>query len=142
MGTAFRLLREALPSRWKLLLLSLLCMVGVAGFTAALAYSTRLIVNDVFVAEDTSAAISVALLIMGVAIGKSAFQYANGVLSVLFQRSVGAAYQKFVFEKVLQKDVWHFIGKHASQQMNLVRIYGNACADVVVNISNKLLTEA
>ena len=141
MRTIRHLLREALPSRWKLLVLSILCMVCVAGFTAALAYSTRLIVNDVFVAEDASAAIYVALLIVGVTLGKSAFQYANGVISVMFQRSVAAAYQKMVFEKVLQKDVRHFIGRHAATQMNQVRLYGNACADVVVNISNRLLTE-
>ena len=140
--TAKHLLREAIPPRWKLLLLSIFCMAGVAGFTAALAYSTRLIVNDVFVAEDTSAAISVAFLILGVSIGKSAFQYANGVISVMFHRSVAASYQKMVFQKVLEKDVWHFLGKHASAQMNQVRLFGNASAEVIVNLSNKLLTEA
>ena len=141
-ATARYLLREAVPPRWKLLLLSIFCMAGVAGFTAALAYSTRLIVNDVFVAEDTSAAINVALLIIGVSIGKSAFQYGNGVISVLFHRSVASAYQKMIFKKVLEKDVWHFLGKHASAQMNQVRLFGNASAEVVVNLSNKLLTEA
>lgn len=141
-ATARYLLREAVPPRWKLLLLSIFCMAGVAGFTAALAYSTRLIVNDVFVAEDTSAAINVALLIIGVSIGKSAFQYGNGVISVLFHRSVASAYQKMIFKKVLEKDVWHFLGKHASAQMNQVRLFGNASAEVIVNLSNKLLTEA
>ena len=141
MQTITHLLREALPSRWKLLALSIFCMVGVAGFTAALAYSTRLIVNDVFVASDATAAIQVALLILGVTIGKSAFQYANDVISVIFQRSVASAYQKMVFEKLLHKEVRHFIGEHASVQMNKVRIYGDACANVVVNVSNKLLTE-
>lgn len=140
-NTAKYLLREAIPPRWKLLALSLICMVGVAGFTAALAYSTKLIVNDVFVAEDTSAAIRVAVIVIFVSVGKSAFQYANGVITVMFQRSVASSYQKLVFERVLEKDVWHFLGKHASTQMNQVRLYGSACADVVVNISNRFLTE-
>lgn len=141
MQTIKHLLRETMPSRWKLLVLSIFCMAGVAGFTAALAYSTRLVVNDVFVANDASAAFQVALLILGVTIGKSAFQYANDVISVIFQRSVASAYQKMVFEKLLHKEVRHFIGEHASVQMNKVRLYGDACANVVVNVSNKLLTE-
>ncbi len=141
-GVIKYLLKDALPSRWKLLALSILCMAGVAGFTAALAYSTRLIVNDVFVAEDAAAAVQVALLIVGVSIGKSGFQYANDVISVMFQRSVASAYQKMIFEKLIHKDVWHFIGEHASVQMNKVRLWGDACANVVVNVSNRLFTEA
>ncbi|WP_299147094.1 ATP-binding cassette domain-containing protein [uncultured Tateyamaria sp.] len=42
-ATGIRLIREAQPPRWKLYALSIICMHGVAGFTGALAYSTRLI---------------------------------------------------------------------------------------------------
>lgn len=141
-ATAVRLLKEALPPRWKLYLLSIVCMIGVAGFTGALAYSTRLIVNDVFVAEDAGAAIRVALLVVGVALGKSIFQYANSVISVVFNRSVGAHYQRLLFEKMLSMDVWHFAGEHASGQMSRVRLYGQACGTSVVNISIKTLGDA
>lgn len=138
---ARRLLREAVPPRLKLLLLSILCMIGVAGFTAALAYSTRLIVNDVFVASDTSAALGVAALVVVVTFFKSLFSYANGVVSVVFTRSVSAAYQKRIFENVLRKDMWHFIGKHSATLMAQVKLFGSSCGTVVVNLSNKLMTE-
>ena len=39
-------------------------MVGVSVFTAALAYTTKLIVNDVFVAKDAGAAIEVAIIVI------------------------------------------------------------------------------
>lgn len=138
---ARRLLREAVPPRLKLLSLSILCMIGVAGFTAALAYSTRLIVNDVFVASDTSAALGVAALVVVVTFFKSLFTYANGVVSVVFTRSVSAAYQKRIFENVLRKDMWHFIGKHSATLMAQVKLFGTACGTVVVNLANKLMTE-
>jgi len=137
-----RLLREAVPPRIKLLALSILCMVGVAGFTAALAYSTRLIVNDVFVASDTSAALGVAALVIVVTFFKSLFTYANGVVSVVFTRSVSASYQKRIFENVLRKDMWHFIGKHSATLMAQVRLFGSSSGTVVVNMTNKLMTEA
>lgn len=138
---ARRLLREAVPPRLKLLSLSILCMIGVAGFTAALAYSTRLIVNDVFVASDTSAALGVAALVVVVTFFKSLFTYANGVVSVVFTRSVSAAYQKRIFENVLRKDMWHFIGKHSATLMAQVKLFGTSCGTVVVNMANKLMTE-
>jgi ABC-type multidrug transport system fused ATPase/permease subunit len=138
---ARRLLREAVPPRIKLLSLSIFCMIGVAGFTAALAYSTRLIVNDVFVASDTSAALGVAALVVVVTFFKSLFTYANGVVSVVFTRSVSAAYQKRIFENVLRKDMWHFIGKHSATLMAQVKLFGTSCGTVVVNMANKLMTE-
>jgi ATP-binding cassette, subfamily B, bacterial MsbA len=137
--TAWRILREVLPARWKLFALSLICMLGVAGFTAALAYSTRLIVNDIFVASDASAAIGVAFLVMGIAIAKSAFNYANSVISVMFNRSVSSSYQKRIFRKTVRNDVSHFSGQHASQQMSQIKLFGSACGATVVGISNQLL---
>ena len=136
-----RLLREAMPPRWKLYGLSLVCMVGVAAFTAGLAYSTRLIVNDVFVAEDASAAIYVALLVIGVTVGKSAFQYANAIVSTLFKRSVVASYQKDVFRHMVGKDTRFFMGKHASMQMAQVKLFGSASGKVVVGMTNTMLMD-
>ncbi|WP_133175947.1 ABC transporter ATP-binding protein [Yoonia sediminilitoris] len=119
---------------------SLFCMVGVAVFTAGLAYSTRLIVNEVFVANDASAAIGVALLVVGVTLGKSTFDYLNSVISVMFMRSVSANYQKRVFRSIMAKDVRHFGDQHAANQMAQVRLFGEACGTTVIGISNKLLT--
>lgn len=140
-ATARRLLCEALPPRWKLYALSLICMISVAGLTAALAHSTRLIVNDVFVAGDASAAVGVALMVMAIALAKSIFQYANAVIAVMFRRSVATAYQKLMFRKILVKDVWHFVGKHAANLMVQVRLFGDACGKVVVGITNSILTD-
>ena len=140
-ATAKRLLREAVPARWKLLVLSLICMVGAAGFTGALAYSTRLIVNDIFVADDASAAVGVAMLVIAVSFGKSFFQYANSVIGVLFDRSVGADYQKKMFEHILKQDVSHFSGEYAVNHMAKIKIFGTACGKTVVNVCNKLSTD-
>lgn len=136
-----RLLKEAVPSRWKMVLLSMVCMIGVAGSTAGLAYSTRLIVNDVFVAEDTNFAIYVAILVIAISIAKSVFTYANGIISVVFSRSISASYQKALYQAVLMKNMWHFIGKHSANQMAQIKRFGSASGGVVVSLVNKLLTE-
>lgn len=140
--TAVRLLKEALPRHWKLFALSLVCMVGVAGFTAALAYTTQLIVNDVFVANDASAAIGVAFLVMGVSVAKAGFDYANSVIAVLFNRSIASRYQKYVFHATVTKDIWHFAGQQPATQMAQIMLFGNASGKAVTAICNRLLTDS
>jgi ATP-binding cassette, subfamily B, bacterial MsbA len=140
-SVARRLLREALPSRWTLYVLSLFLMVGVAASTGALAYSTKLIVNDVFVAADASAAYRVAGLVVLVALLKSVFQYFNAVIQTLFNRSISADYQRRVFREFLLKDVRHFEREHASGQMARVRLFGQASGTTVVNLASKLPSE-
>ncbi len=138
---AARLLREAVPPRWRLYAVSLLCMVGVAGFTAAFAWSTKLIVNDVFVAGDAVAAYGIAALVVGLAFAKAGSDYANSIVGVIFARSVSASYQKQVFAAFLDKDVWHFLGTPGAKHMADVRLYGQACGKVVVGLANRLLTD-
>ena len=138
MGVGWRLLREALPSRWKLYALSIFFMAGAAVATGALAWSTKIIVNDVFVAEDASAAVYVAGLVVFVSLMKSLFQYGNSVVQAMFTRSIGADYQKTLFRSIMRKDIWHFASKHASGQMMQVKVLGQACGKTVVNLANKL----
>jgi len=138
---AARVLREALPLRWKTYVLSIVFMIGAAGFTGALAYSTKLIVNDVFVAADASAAYRVAGIVVFVSLMKSVFQYGNSVIQTMFNRSVANDYQRLVFRNLLAKDIWHFDKKHSAAQMAQVRVLGSAAGKTVVNFSNKLPTD-
>ena len=136
-----RLLRDTLSKRWKLLGLSIFFLLGVSVFTAGLAASTRLIVNDVFVAENTDAAVRVALIVIGVSLGKSIFQYANTLTQILMTRSVSVEMQKRVFAKMLRNDVAYFVGGHASDLMAKIRLYGTAAGTAFVTMTNRLLTE-
>ena len=138
---ALRLLLEALATRKRIYFLSIFAMLGVAGFTGALANSTKLIVNDVFVASDTSAAQRVALIVIGIACAKALFEYINGVIQVMLRRSVQAGYMKRVFANFVAKDVWFFLGQHDATQMAMVRFYGESAAKIVVTLSNKFITD-
>lgn len=137
----WRLVRETIPPHWRLYVLSLVCVVGVAVFTAALAWSTKLIVNEVFVADDRSAAWRVALIVIGVSAAKSVFQYANSVISFVFNRTVMTGYQKRLFRTLLGLEVTHFAGKQASAQMAQVNMFGLASGKVVVGASIRMVTE-
>lgn len=136
-----RLLAETIPANWKLYLLSLICVVGVAVFTAALAWSTKLIVNEVFVADDRSAALRVALIVIGVSAAKSVFQYANSVISFVFNRTVATSYQKRLFRVLLGFEVTEFAGKQAAALMAQINVYGQASAKVVVGTAIRVVTE-
>lgn len=139
--TAKRLVKETIPKRKKIITASVLCMVGVSVFTAALAYTTKLIVNDVFVAKDASAAIEVAIIVIFVSFSKSLFHYGNAVLQNVLNRSISSSYQKETFEKTLRREISFFNGKHASDHMAQIRLYGMAAGQAVTVICSRFLTE-
>ncbi|MEO1677995.1 MAG: ABC transporter ATP-binding protein [Pseudomonadota bacterium] len=136
-----RLLKETLPPRFRLYGLSIICMIGVAAMTGALAWSTKLVVNDVFSAGDASAAVDVALILMGIAVVKAGVDYANAMIQVIFKRSVQADYQKRIFADFVRKDVWFFLGEHQARYINQVKMFSNAASRLVVNLSNKFITD-
>ena len=139
--TAKRLVKETIPKRKKIISASVLCMVGVSVFTAALAYTTKLIVNDVFVAKDASAAIEVAIIVIFVSLSKSLFHYGNAVLQNVLNRSISSSYQKETFENTLRREISFFNGKHASDHMAQIRLYGMAAGQAVTVICSRFLTE-
>ena len=137
-----RLLNDMLARNWKLLACSILFLIGVSIFTAALAASTRLIVNDVFVAENADAAIRVAGIVVIVAFCKALFQYANTVSQIMLTRSVSVSIQKRLYSRVIHNDVADFIGMHANDLMAKIRLYGVSAGNAFVIITNRMLTEA
>ena len=139
--TAKRLIKETIPNRKKIITASILCMVGVSVFTAALAYTTKLIVNDVFVAKDAEAAIEVAIIVIFVSFSKSLFHYGNAVLQTVLNRSISSFYQKEAFQKTLRREISFFNGKHASDHMAQIRLYGMAAGQAVTAICSRFLTE-
>lgn len=138
---ARRLVREVIPTRWRILALSLVCMIGVGAFTGALAYATKFIVDDVFSASDTSAAWRVALLLAGIAVFKAGFQYANEVIVVVMRRGIGVQYQKALFAKTVRMDMAYFAGEQAPTQMLLIRNLGMSSGSAFVGICNKMTVE-
>lgn len=137
-----RLFKDMLARNWKLLACSILFLIGVSIFTAALAASTRLIVNDVFVAENADAAIRVAGIVVIVAFCKALFQYANTVSQIMLTRSVSVSIQKRLYSRVIHNDVADFIGMHANDLMAKIRLYGVSAGNAFVIITNRMLTEA
>lgn len=136
-----RLLAESIPQRWKLYALSLVFMVSVAGFTSALAYSTKLIVNDIFVAGNLSRAWSVSLMVIGVSIGAALSDYGNTVIGKMLNRSIASHYTRLVFETLLGKEVAYFTGMHPAKLMNQVIMFGRAASTIVLRVSNNMLSD-
>ncbi|MEL7190749.1 MAG: hypothetical protein AAGK17_14450, partial [Pseudomonadota bacterium] len=124
------LLRDALPPHWKLYVVSLVAMVGVSVFTAAQAYSTKLIVNDVFGSGTQMTAMMVAGFVIAVFAGKSVALYANTILSVIFNRSVAAGYQKRIFDEMIVQNVTYFI-THSASQIAKTILFGRGAGSAV-----------
>lgn len=138
---AKRAVRETIVPRWRLYVLSLVFMVLAAGFTGALAYSTKLIVNDVFVEDNPRGAIWVALIVIVVSIGKGGSQYASNIVSETFTRSISAHYKQKIFGKILNGSVQDYVGVHPSRYLARVTTYGQATASAVVTMTNNVLMD-
>lgn len=136
-----RVLRETMPSRWKLFAKSVVTMVGVALFTSALAYSTKLIVNDVFVDGNTTQAWKVALLVVFVAAGKSLFGYYNSIFSLQFSRSISSEFKRRIFAKLIDGNVREVTTVNSAKQMGQLRLFSGSASTVVVSLTNKLATD-
>ncbi|MCT4577217.1 ABC transporter ATP-binding protein [Donghicola sp.] len=139
--TTKRLLKDDLLPRWKLYALNVVFMVGVSVFTGLLAWSTKRIVNDVFVSENVSEAWIVAALVIGISVAKSFFQYGNAVIQTVMNRQIAAQNQRKLFENILYRDVDFFAGLHPAKHMQRVMMFGKSCGSVVVSIGNKLVTD-
>ncbi len=138
---AKRAIRETLRPRLRLYLLSILFMITAAGFTGGLAWSTKLIVNDVFVEDNATNAIWVALIVIGVSIGKGGSQYFANVLAEQFARTISADYQRQIFHKLITRPIPEFAGIHPSRFMAQVTTFGAATAQAVVTLSSKILMD-
>ncbi|WP_425072071.1 ABC transporter ATP-binding protein [Sagittula sp. S175] len=141
LSNGWRVIREALPAFWKLYAVSVVCMVGVAFFTGALANSTKSIVNGVFVNDTPGAAVRVALLVIGVSAAKSLFTYGAALIGAIFNRSISIRYQKELFEHLLKQDVAYLAKEHPPRQMSLLMQIGRASGRVVMGICNKAVVE-
>jgi ABC-type multidrug transport system fused ATPase/permease subunit len=135
------LIVESIPPRWKLYALSIGMMIGVASFTSALAWSTKLIVNEVFVDGNLAKAWSVAALVVGVSLGASLSEYGNAVISKMLNRSIASSYQRKMFNAIIDKDLSFFSGQHPARIMQQVFMSGRAAASVVVKIMSNMLTD-
>lgn len=138
---SLRLVKETLPARWLMFGVGVLCMVGVAYFSGALANSTKAIVDDVFVSAAPDAAMMVGLTVIGIAAAKSLFSFATSIISFVFDRSITVESQKRLFDHVLSQDTNFFVGQHASRQMTLLQNIGRASGRSVALLTNKLIVE-
>lgn len=136
-----RLIMESIPPRWRLYVLSIVLMLGVAGFTSALAWSTKLIVNEVFVAGSLGKAWSVAALVVGVSAALSLCEYGNAVVNKVMNRQISSSYQRKLFNSLVDKDLAFFASGHPAATMQQVFISGKMAASVVVRLTNNLLTD-
>lgn len=136
-----RVLRETMPQRWKLFGISVVCMLGVTASTAALAYSTKIIVNDVFVDGSASSAWLVALLVIFITTSKSLFGYYNTVLSLRFSQSISSEFKNRIFGKIIDSEARVISKGNSSKHMGQMRLFSSSASTVVVSLTNRLLTD-
>lgn len=141
LSNGWRVIREALPPLWKTYAISVVCMVGVAFFTGALANSTKAIVNGVFVDATPGAAWRVAGLVIAISAAKSLMTYGSSLIAAIFNRSISITYQKKLFEHILNQDVAYLAREHPPRQMAVLMQIGRSSGRVVMGVCNKAVVE-
>ncbi|SDI69285.1 ABC transporter ATP-binding protein [Alloyangia pacifica] len=141
LSNGWRVIREALPPLWKTYAISVVCMVGVAFFTGALANSTKTIVNGVFVDATPGAAWRVAGLVIAISAAKSLMTYGSALIAAIFNRSISITYQKKLFEHILNQDVAYLAREHPPRQMAVLMQIGRSAGRVVMGVCNRAVVE-
>lgn len=141
LSNGWRVIREALPPLWKTYAISVVCMVGVAVFTGALANSTKAIVNGVFVDATPGAAWRVAGLVIAISAAKSLMTYGSSLIAAIFNRSISITYQKKLFEHILNQDVAYLAREHPPRQMAVLMQIGRSAGRVVMGVCNRAVVE-
>ena len=123
-GQVRRLIVENALHEWPSFLISFLLLSLVSVMTGASAYLMKDVVNSVFVDQDESAIVLVALAVGSVFIIKGAAMYANTMLVVRLSRRIVASLQKNFFKHMLEQGMGYFTKENAGSL--IVRFEGNA----------------
>jgi ATP-binding cassette, subfamily B, bacterial MsbA len=139
-----RLLRETVGSCRAEYGLAVVAMVCVAGSTAGLAGMMRLAVNDVFVHRDLRAMWVVAAGIVVLSVLKGAADYTQGVVMTRIGNRVTAAFQRRLFDRLLESRLAMFTKIHSSKLITRINMKAQAASKlldlVTTSLARDLLT--
>ena len=103
-----RLLLDNVPKHIKLYIVTIICALTNAGATAAFAYTTRSLVNDVFIAMNFAAVFIVIGLIGGLSLIRAIATYFHAVFSTNIKRKILSELQIKQFKKLIAMETKYF----------------------------------
>src|SRR5215469_10753719 len=119
-AVALRLYRTYLAPHWRSMLLSMACAVGVAAFSAGLAYLLGPAIRQLFIAKDASALVYIPLAIAVVALLRTACQVGQAVLvNRVGNRMVGEIQVK-LFGRLVRADLAQLRSAHSGAHLSSI----------------------
>jgi subfamily B ATP-binding cassette protein MsbA len=126
------------------MLLALACMALAAAATAAVAYVTKPVIDDVFVSRDRDMLIAVSVAIVVIFLVKGLATYGQTVLMTYVGQRVIADMQIRMFDHLMGADLAYFqrnhTGKLISRFTNDVNLLRGTSSHIVVGIGKDLVT--
>ncbi len=139
-----RLLKENLADHARPLAMAILCMLVVAGSTAAIAWLMRSMVNHIFVEGRQQAIWSVGAMVAGAFFARGVASYFAAVSMGSVGTAIVANLQKRQFDKLMSLDVAYYVGTHpakyVAKMLHAARAARATITLVVTNIFRDALT--
>lgn len=114
-GIVRRLVRENLTSRKRPLAAAILCMIVVAGSTAAIAWLMRTMVNSIFVEGQQQAIWMIGGMVTAAFFARGVASYFVSTIMGSIGTGIVADLQKRQFDKLMTLDVAHYAGTHPAK---------------------------
>jgi subfamily B ATP-binding cassette protein MsbA len=119
-AVALRLYRTYLAPHWQAMLLSMACAVGVAAFSAGLAYLLGPAIRQLFIKKDATALLYIPLAIAAVALLRTACQVGQAVLvNKVGNRMVGEIQVK-LFGRLVRADLAQLRASHSGAHLSSI----------------------
>ena len=139
-----RLWRDHIRNYVGRLALAMVCMVVVAGSTAAIALIMKIIIDDIFVAHNEDMLVFVAIMIFVIFFTRGVATFAQSVLMNYVGHRTIADIQVRMFDHLMGSDLAYFQANHTGQLIsrltNDVNRLRGAASSVVIGIGKDLLT--
>ena len=133
-----RLIRESLAGHVRLYIWGLVCVIGIAASTAGFAYSTRIMVNDVFTADSKAAVWAISAAIVALAAIRGGSTYFHSIITAKIRQSVVASLEERQFAKLMAMDAGYFAGSHPSTHIANLLFGARGAGEAVIMLTNSV----
>ncbi|MFQ5624740.1 MAG: ABC transporter ATP-binding protein [Paracoccaceae bacterium] len=139
--TVRRVARECLRPHLKHFLLAVVAMIVAAVATAALAFVTRDIVNEIFVAANPGAVWLIAGTVVLISLAKGGGSYFQVALLSRVERNIVAGLEQRLFANVIGRRMDFFAGKSPAQHMSQISFYATSAANLIMTMATAFIRD-
>lgn len=136
-----RLVRESVPPNLRMYVLSLVCILALAGTTSGLALAMRYIVNNIFVNRNSGQVLLIASAIVALSLIKGLATYFQTITVGHIRRALMTDFQLRQFSKLVSSELRFFGNRHSTEFVSDLLFAARGAASAALTLTNNLIRD-